>query len=69
MMYFVRTFLISLCVLKALGLLLSKRFEIKEKLYTPNTFLKLAGGRMHIDPHPTPRGHKLQKPSKESGIF
>ena len=38
-----------------------------EKLYTLKIFLKMAGGRMHI-PHPTP-GHKLQKPSKESGIF
>ena len=42
------------------------------KLYTSKTFLKMAGGRMHT-PHPTPRGsapgHKLQKPSKESGMF
>ena len=42
-----------------------------EKLYTSKTFLKMAGGGMHT-PHPTPRsapGHKLQQPSKESGIF
>ena len=42
-----------------------------EKLYLSKTFLKMAGGRMHT-PHPTPGsapGHKLQKPSKESGIF
>ena len=42
------------------------------KLYASKTFLKMAGGRMHT-PHPTPPvsapGHKLQKPSKESGIF
>ena len=35
-------------------------------------FLKMAGGRMH-NPHPTSpasaSNHKLQKPSKESGIF
>ena len=45
-----------------------------EKLYTSKTFLKMAGGRMHT-PHPNPphpplaNGHKLQKPSKESGMF
>ena len=43
-----------------------------EKLLTSKTFLKMAGGRMHT-PHPTPLdpppGHKLQKPSKKSGIF
>ena len=46
MMHFVRTF--RLCVLKAQGLLLSKRFEIMKKLYTSKTFLKMSGGRMHI---------------------
>ena len=49
-----------------------KRFEIIENLYASKKFLKMAGGRMHL-PHPTPSGfapgHKLQKPSKESGIF
>ena len=44
-----------------------------EKLYRPTSkiFSKMAGGRMHT-PHPLPwirPGHKLQKPSKESGIF
>ena len=42
-----------------------------EKLYASKTILKMAGGRMHT-PHPTPGsipGHKLRKPSKESGIF
>ena len=42
-----------------------------EKLYKSKAFLKMAGGRMHT-PHPTPvsaPGHKLQKPSKASGIF
>ena len=43
-----------------------------EKLYTSKTFLKMTGGRMYT-PHPTPfgsaPGHKLQKPSKESGMF
>ena len=40
-----------------------------EKLHTSKAFLKMAGGRMHI-PHPTLLyGHKLQKLSKESGIF
>ena len=37
-----------------------------KKFYTSQIFLKMAGGRMHT-PHPT-SGHKLQKPSKESGI-
>ena len=36
-----------------------------EKVYTSKTFLKVAGGRMHT-PHPS---HKIQKPSKESGMF
>ena len=36
-----------------------------EKLYISKAFLKMASGRLHA-PHPT---HKLQKPSKESGIF
>ena len=46
-----------------------------EKLYTLKTFLKMAGGRMYcIYPlsYPPPGsvlGHKLQKPSKVSGIF
>ena len=43
-----------------------------EKLYVSKAFLKMAGGRMHAS-HPTPPvpvpGYKLQKPSKESGIF
>ena len=43
-----------------------------EKLYTSKIVLKMASGRMHT-PHPTPLGsapgHKLQKPSKESGMF
>ena len=43
-----------------------------EKLYTSKTFLKMAGGKWHT-PHPTSpgsaSGHKLQKPSKKSGIF
>ena len=34
-----------------------------EKLYTSKTFLKVAGERGSAP------GHKLQKPSKESGIF
>ena len=32
---------------------LSKRSEIIEKFYTSKSFLKMAGGRMHI-PHPAP---------------
>ena len=41
-------------MLKALRLItISKRFEIIEKLYASKTFLKMAGGRMHI-PHPAP---------------
>ena len=44
-------------------ILLSKRFKIMEKLYTSKTFLKMAGGRGSAS------DHKLQKPSKESGIF
>ena len=44
-----------------------------KKLYTyaSKTLLKMAGGSMHtliLSPESTP-GHKLQKPSKESGIF
>ena len=42
-----------------------------KKLYTSKTILKMAGGRMHTS-HPTlglATGHKLQKPSKESGMF
>ena len=39
-----------------------------EKLCTSKTFLKMAGGMMHT-PHPgSAPGHKLQKPSKESGV-
>ena len=48
-----------------------------KKLYTSNALLKMAGGKMHT-PHPgriilpPPRSapdHKLQKSSKEFGIF
>ena len=35
-------------------------------VYIKNIF-EMTGGRMHA-PHPSP-GHKLQKPSKESGLF
>ena len=42
-----------LCVFKAEGLLIAKRFKILEKLYTSKTFLKVAGGTMHT-PHPIP---------------
>ena len=38
---------------RGVGLLLSKRLEIMEKLYTSKTFSKMAGGRMHTS-HPTP---------------
>ena len=38
---------------RAYNFLLSKRFEIMEKLYTRKIFLKMAGGRMHT-PHLTP---------------
>ena len=46
-----------------------------EKLYASKTFWKRAGRKMHTPqwPHPTSLGsapgHKLQKPSKESGMF
>ena len=46
--------------LRRRGLLLSKRFEIMEKLYTgtSKTLLKMASGRMYIplaaSPHPPP---------------
>ena len=49
MMHFVRTF----SIMGDYGALLSKRYEIMEKLYTSKKFLKLAGGRMRI-PHRTP---------------
>ena len=42
-----------------------------EKLYTSKTYLKMADGWMHaliLPPRFAP-GHKLQKPSKKSGIF
>ena len=52
MMHFIRTFL----VMHALGvglwlILLSKRFEIMEKLYTLKTFLKMVGGRGFASGH------------------
>ena len=45
-----------------------------EKLYTSKTFLKMAGGRMHIVysslcPPVSAPGYKLQKPFKRAGIF
>ena len=45
-----------------------------EKLYTSKTILKMSGGRMHrlslvLLPYLSASGHKVQKPSKESGIF
>ena len=49
MMHFVRTF----SIMRAQGLLLSKRFEVMEKLHASKVFLKMAGKRMHT-PHPTP---------------
>ena len=71
-MHFVRTF--SIMRVKAQGLLLSKRYEIMEKLYISKTFLKMACGRMHIaysSPCPlvSAPGHKLQKPLKELAYF
>ena len=38
------------------------------KLYTSKTFLKMAGGK-DVYPSSYAPGHKLQKPSKESGTF
>ena len=44
-----------------------------EKLYTSKAILKMAGRRMHSLPLiltlGLATGHKLQKPSKESGMF
>ena len=45
-----------------------------KKLYVSKTLLKMTGGRMHkciplILPSWIRPGHKLQKPSKESGVF
>ena len=45
-----------------------------KKLYASKAFLKIAGGRMHscirfILPSESAPDYKLQKPSKESGIF
>ena len=65
-----------LCVLGVRLIAIEDSEEVQnyEKIVwpTPKTFLKMAGGRMHTL-HPTslgpPPGHKLQKPSKESGIF
>ena len=69
MMHFVHTF--SIMRVKAQGLLLSKRFESMEKLYTSKTFLKMTGGRMHIaySSPESARGHKLQIPLKELAYF
>ena len=47
MMHFVRTFSITCALDVRLRIMLSKRFEIMEKLCTSKTFLKMAGGRMH----------------------
>ena len=59
-------------MLKAEGLLLSKRFKIIEKLYRPTskTFLKVAGGNMHT-PHPTHLaiGSATETIKRVSGIF
>ena len=71
-MHFVRTY--STMRVQAQGLLLSKRFEIMEKLYTTKAFLKTAGGSMHIAysspcPPVSARGHKLQQPLKELTYF
>ena len=52
MVHFVRTFSM-VCVLKAYGVLLSKRFEIMEIMYSSKICLKMAGGGMH-PPHPPP---------------
>ena len=40
-----------------------------EKLYSFKAFLKKVGGRMLFLPPVSAPGHKLQKTSKESGIF
>ena len=64
MMHFVRTF----SVMRAQGLLLSKKFKIMEKLYTSKTFLKMAGGRMHT-PHPTPLAINYRNHQKSLAYF
>ena len=48
-----------------------KGLNLRKNYVYQKHFLEVAGGRMHA-PHPTPLyppGHKLQKQSKESGIF
>ena len=71
MMHFVRAF--SIMPAEDVRLIAFEEVRSYGKLYTSKAFLKMAGGRMHT-PHATPSpgsapGHKLQKPSKESGIF
>ena len=50
------------------GLLLSKRFETMEQLYTSKTFLKMAGGRMYT-PHPTPLAISYRNHEKSVAYF
>ena len=64
------------CVLKAYGLLLSNRFEIMENCITYIKSIVENGwwedacsSSYHPIPPVSAPGHKLQKPSKESGIF
>ena len=70
MMHFVRTFSTT-CYLRHKAYCyqrLEKRFKIMKKLYIPQTFLKMAGGRMHI-PHPTPLAISYRKHQKSSPYF
>ena len=70
MMHFVRAF----SIYTSLRLIAIKEAQNYEKIVYIKNISKRAGGRRHT-PHPTPPpprsapGHKLQKPSKESGIF
>ena len=67
MTHFVRTFSIMRAY-KAKGLLLSKRFEIMEKLYTSKTVLKMAGGRMRT-PHLNPLAINYRSHQKNLTYF
>ena len=70
MMHFVSTF----SIMRAYGVRLTVIEEARSsgEIVFMKTFSKMTGGRMHTF-HSTPPGsalgHKLQTPSKESGIY
>ena len=61
-------FLRAVSIMRTYGLSLSQRLETAEKLYTSNTFLKMAGGRMHT-PHPSPLSISYRNHQKSLAYF